>query len=155
MPLAGGIYYYTERSLGPLAGTISGLLNWSAIALKSSFAIFGMAELLYQLWSVPRIPSGIAMTIFFLLVNLIGTNAAAWAQDIMVFILLAAMGAFIVCGAPAVDPARFTPFFLDGKANSSSSHSADCSTWRAFQRRSRIPSATFPRECSAASSRSH
>ena len=117
MPLAGGIYYYTERSLGPLAGTISGLLNWSAIALKSSFAIFGMAELLYQLWGVPRIPSGIAMTIFFLLVNLIGTNAAAWAQDIMVFILLAAMGAFIVCGAPAVDPARFTPFFLDGKAN--------------------------------------
>lgn len=117
MPLAGGIYYYTERSLGPLAGTISGLLNWSAIALKSSFAIFGMAELLYQLWGVPRIPSGIAMTIFFLLVNLIGTNAAAWAQDIMVFILLAAMGAFIVCGVPAVDPARFTPFFLDGKAN--------------------------------------
>ena len=117
MPLAGGIYYYTERSLGPLAGTISGLLNWSAIALKSSFAIFGMAELLYQLWGVPRIPSGIAMTIFFLLVNLIGTNAAAWAQDIMVFILLAAMGAFIVCGVPAVDPARFTPIFLDGKAN--------------------------------------
>lgn len=117
MPLAGGIYYYTERSLGPLAGTISGLLNWSAIALKSSFAIFGMAELLYQLWGVPRIPSGIAMTVFFLLVNLIGTNAAAWAQDIMVFILLAAMGAFIVCGVPAVDPARFTPFFLDGKAN--------------------------------------
>lgn len=117
MPLAGGIYYYTERSLGPLAGTISGLLNWAAIALKSSFAIFGMAELLHQLWGVPRIPSGITMTVFFLLVNLIGTNAAAWAQDIMVFILLAAMGAFIVCGAPAVNPSRFTPFFLDGKAN--------------------------------------
>ena len=86
MPLAGGIYYYTERSLGPLAGTISGLLNWAAIALKSSFAIFGMAELLHQLWGIPRIPSGITMTVFFLLVNLIGTNAAAWAQDIMVFI---------------------------------------------------------------------
>ena len=96
MPLAGGIYYYTERSLGPLAGTISGLLNWSAIALKSSFAIFGMSELLYQLWGLPRIPSGIAMTVFFLLVNLIGTNAAAWAQDIMVFILLGTMGTFVI-----------------------------------------------------------
>ena len=117
MPLAGGIYYYTERSLGPLAGTISGLLNWSAIALKSSFAIFGMSELLFQLWGVPRIPSGIAMTVFFLLVNLIGTNAAAWAQDIMVFILLGAMGAFVVFGIPMVEPSRFTPFFLDGKAN--------------------------------------
>jgi len=42
MPLAGGIYFYTGRSMGPLAGTVSGLLNWSAIALKSSFAIFGM-----------------------------------------------------------------------------------------------------------------
>lgn len=117
MPLAGGIYYYTERSLGPLAGTISGLLNWSAIALKSSFAIFGMSELLYQLWGLPRIPSGIAMTVFFLLVNLIGTNAAAWAQDIMVFILLGTMGTFVIFGIPVVEPSRFTPFFLDGKAN--------------------------------------
>lgn len=117
MPLAGGIYYYTERSLGPLAGTISGLLSWSAIALKSSFAIFGMAELLFHLWGIPRIPSGIAMTVFFLIVNLIGTNAAAWAQDIMVFILLGAMGAFIICGVPSIEPSRFTPFFLEGKAH--------------------------------------
>lgn len=35
MPLAGGIYFYTGRSMGPLAGTVSGLLNWSAIDRKS------------------------------------------------------------------------------------------------------------------------
>ncbi len=117
MPLAGGIYYYTERSLGPLAGTISGLLNWSAIALKSSFAIFGMSELLYQLIGTPRLACGICLTIFFLLVNLIGTNAAAWAQDIMVFILLGAMGLFFVAGVPSVEFDRFTPFFAEGKGN--------------------------------------
>ena len=115
MPLAGGIYYYTERSLGPLAGTISGLLNWSAIALKSSFAIFGMSELLYQLIGTPRLPCGICLTLLFLIVNLIGTNAAAWAQDIMVFILLGAMGLFFAAGVPSVDVTRFTPFFSDGK----------------------------------------
>ena len=117
MPLAGGIYYYTERSLGPLAGTISGLLNWSAIALKSSFAIFGMSELLFQLWGIPRIPSGVVMTLLFLVVNLIGTNAAAWAQDIMVFILLAAMGVFIVSGIPEMQMDRFLPFFPNGEAH--------------------------------------
>ena len=55
--------------------------------------------------------------VFFLLVNLIGTNAAAWAQDIMVFILLGTMGTFVIFGIPVVEPSRFTPFFLDGKAN--------------------------------------
>jgi len=114
MPLAGGIYYYTERSLGPLAGTISGLLNWCAIALKSAFAIFGMSELLAQLFGTPRLAVGIALTVLFLIVNLVGTNAAAWAQDIMVLILLAAMGIFFFCSLPSVHFSHFKPFFQEG-----------------------------------------
>jgi len=115
MPLSGGIYYYTGRSMGPLAGTVSGLLNWSAIALKSSFAIFGMSEILYQFLGWNPILCGILLTIIFLMVNLIGTKEAAFAQVIMVLLLFLAMGAYVVLGFPELKPSRFSPLFLPGK----------------------------------------
>lgn len=115
MPLAGGIYYYTGRSLGPLAGTISGLLNWSAIALKSSFAIFGMSEVVYQFFGINPIYCGIGLTLIFLLVNLLGTKSAALAQVIMVALLFISLGAYICLGFPELKPSRFEPFFQPGK----------------------------------------
>ena len=115
MPLAGGIYFYTGRSMGPLAGTVSGLLNWSAIALKSSFAIFGMSEVLYQFFGFDPVGCGIVLTILFLLVNLIGTKEAAVAQIVMVALLFIAMGAYVVLGFPELKPSRFSPLFIPGK----------------------------------------
>ncbi len=115
MPLAGGIYFYTGRTMGPLAGTISGLLNWSAISLKSAFAIFGMSEVIYQFSGWNPIICGIALTILFLLVNLIGTREAAIAQIVMVVLLFAALGAYIILGFPELRPSRFSPLFIPGK----------------------------------------
>ena len=43
MPRAGGTYFYVERSLGPIWGLFGGLANWFSVALKSAFAIVGMA----------------------------------------------------------------------------------------------------------------
>ena len=42
MPKAGGSYFYIERSLGALPGTIAGLANWFSLALKSAFALVGI-----------------------------------------------------------------------------------------------------------------
>jgi len=39
MPKSGGSYFFIERSLGPLVGTVAGLANWISIALKTSFAL--------------------------------------------------------------------------------------------------------------------
>ena len=114
MPLAGGIYYYTGRSLGPIAGTISGLLNWCAVTLKSAFAIFGMAAIINQLFGYDQIWCGVILALAFLLINLISTSAAAWAEIIMVVILLAIMGIFICLGFPEVASERFIPFFKEG-----------------------------------------
>ena len=38
MPRAGGVYYFIDRSLGPLVGTIGGLGTWLALLLKIAFA---------------------------------------------------------------------------------------------------------------------
>jgi len=46
MPRAGGTYFYVERSLGPVWGLFGGLAGWFSLALKSAFAIVGMAVLI-------------------------------------------------------------------------------------------------------------
>jgi amino acid transporter len=43
MPRAGGTYFFVERSLGPIWGLFGGLANWFSVALKSAFAVVGMA----------------------------------------------------------------------------------------------------------------
>src|SRR5690606_35742414 len=42
MPRAGGAYYFLERALGPMVGTVGGLGTWLALILKSAFALVGM-----------------------------------------------------------------------------------------------------------------
>ena len=46
MPRAGGAYYFLDRSLWPLAGTIGGLGTWLALVLKVAFALVGLGAYL-------------------------------------------------------------------------------------------------------------
>lgn len=116
MPRAGGIYYFTTRSLGPLAGTISGVLNWSALSLKSAFAIYGMSQIIHGFFhSIDPVWCGVFITIFFLIINLLSTAAAAWAERIMVFFLIAIMAVYAILGFQYVQLERLTPFFFEGK----------------------------------------
>ena len=41
MPRSGGFYFYLDRSLGPLAGSVSGLGTWISLTLKTAFALVG------------------------------------------------------------------------------------------------------------------
>ena len=43
MPKAGGDYFFTTRTMGSAVGTVSGLLTWLSISLKSAFALVGMS----------------------------------------------------------------------------------------------------------------
>ena len=115
MPAAGGIYYFTTRALGPLAGTMSGLFNWAALSLKSAFAIWGTAQLAHG-W-VPDVPAwtfGVGLTLAFLLVNLLSTAAAAKLEQLLVWVLLAIMAVYVALGLPHIESERFTPWLLPG-----------------------------------------
>lgn len=116
MPQAGGIYYFTTRSLGPLAGTVSGVLNWSALSLKSAFAIYGMSQIIHGFVSeINPVACGVVITIFFLIINLLSTAAAAWAERVMVFFLLAIMVVYGFLGLPHVQTEWLKPMFNEGK----------------------------------------
>ena len=116
MPRAGGIYYFATRSLGPLAGTMSGVLNWAALALKGAFAIFGTAQIAHAFWpSLPVPVSGVVLTAAFLFVNLLSTSAAAKMQRALVAVLLLVMAAYVAFGADKIETARFVPFLPEGR----------------------------------------
>ena len=42
MPKAGGDYFFIDRSMGPVMGTIGGFAAWFSIAFKSAFALVGI-----------------------------------------------------------------------------------------------------------------
>ena len=116
MPKAGGDYFFIMRTLGPLIGTISGVLSWFAICLKTAFAIFGIAGVIGGIiyggnldHSTLIIISSIVTTVFLLL-NIIGVEIASTFEIILVTGLLILMGTFIAIGFFHVNMEYFNPF---------------------------------------------
>jgi len=46
MPRAGGTYYFLDRSLGPMVGTVAGAGTWLALVFKSAFDLIGLGAYL-------------------------------------------------------------------------------------------------------------
>lgn len=98
MPRAGGTYYFLDRSLGPLVGTVGGIGTWIALILKSAFALIGMGAYLGLFLDVPIQTLAVALTILFTLVNVVGAKESGRLQGILVVILLGVLLFFLVQG---------------------------------------------------------
>ncbi|MEM9416048.1 MAG: amino acid permease [Planctomycetota bacterium] len=132
LPRAGGTYYFIDRSLGPMFGTVGGLGTWLALALKSGFALLGMGAYLAitpyvqdlmpgnetaALWVIKGL--AVVLTLAFMFVNLFGAKETTKLQGILVVTLLAVLVFFVVQGLwyIAVDQPRgelarqYSPFF--------------------------------------------
>lgn len=114
IPKAGGDYYYINRSLGPFIGTISGFLSWFALSLKSAFAIFGIAEIIFIATGFPVLISSILVCIFFIVLNIVGVKKAAKFQVLLVFGLLILMVLYIILGFPKINTSHFYPLVPQG-----------------------------------------
>ncbi|MFW5964516.1 MAG: APC family permease, partial [Natronomonas sp.] len=53
MPKSGGAYFYINRALGPLFGSISGWANWMGLAFASAFYMYGFGEYVNTLVGAP------------------------------------------------------------------------------------------------------
>jgi amino acid transporter/mannitol/fructose-specific phosphotransferase system IIA component (Ntr-type) len=98
MPRAGGAYYFLDRTLGPLVGTIGGVGTWLALILKSAFALIGMGAYLGLLFHVPVTETAIAFTVLFGLLNAIGARQSSGLLRVLVVALLTILTFFIVHG---------------------------------------------------------
>jgi len=120
MPKSGGSYFFIERSLGPLVGTLAGLGAWLSIALKATFALVGIGALGTLLapgsgvWTVKVI--AISACACFTVVNVLSVKGTGRLQVVLVFGLLAFLALYVVAGAPAVEVPRYHPFVPRGVA---------------------------------------
>ncbi len=115
MPRAGGAYYFLDRSMGPLVGTIGGLGTWLALVLKTAFALIGMGAYVSLFWpQLPIVPIAAGFAVFFGLVNLFGAKQSGSVQVGMVIILLSILAGFIGNGILKLNPEHFAGFFDAG-----------------------------------------
>ncbi|MCZ6734697.1 MAG: APC family permease, partial [Planctomycetota bacterium] len=121
MPRAGGVYYFLDRSLGPLAGTIGGFGTWLALVLKAAFALVGLGAYVALIlgqdaeqakWLYTTI--AVALAIGFGLLNLLGAKKVGGFQMVLVVGLLAILAWFIARGSMDVDRKHFSGFFDKG-----------------------------------------
>lgn len=124
LPRSGGAYFFLDRSLGPLMGTIGGLGTYFALLFKTAFAIVGIGAYAAFFWDVPVQTIAIAATLFFLSLNLIGAKKTTKFQNFFVSFLMIVLGLFVIDGlynvlfSPDTEISEvkkhITPFFTGG-----------------------------------------
>ncbi len=103
MPKAGGTYYFLDRAMGPLMGTIGGLGSWVAVVFKSAFALVGMGAYLSLYLDMSFTLLAIILTVAFGVLNIVGAKETTLLQRALVASLVVILTAFIILGISEVD----------------------------------------------------
>ncbi len=122
MPRAGGTYYFLDRTLGPLVGTIGGVSTWVVLVLKSAFALIGMGAYMALVFDVPLKTTALTFTAVFAVLNILGAKQSTGLLRILLFTLLSILTFFVLHGFAELfergivetTQARFTPFMSNG-----------------------------------------
>lgn len=115
MPKAGGIYYFLDRSMGPLVGTIGGFGTWISLVLKSAFALVGVGAYLHLfLPGLELGPIAAGFAIFFGMVNYMGAKKSGSFQVLLLVGLLILLLWFCGIGVLRADVTQFSGFYDSG-----------------------------------------
>lgn len=118
MPRSGGIYFFLDRSMGPLWGTMSGFGTWFSLILKTAFALLGVGAYLGIFFpDAPMTPIIAAFAIVFGIINLLGTKKSGAAQVFLVIGLLLLLLWFSGTGILQVKAEFFRGFLSKGASS--------------------------------------
>ena len=118
MPRSGGAYYYVNRALGPVFGSVAGWSNWLGLAFASAFYMVGFGEYVQAILGLggpvgvgPVTASPVKLLAlagagFFIAVNYLGAKETGGLQNVIVIVLVAILSVFTVTGALRADPAN-------------------------------------------------
>ncbi len=98
LPRSGGTYFFLDRSLGPMAGTIGGLGTYIALTLKTAFALIGIGAYAAFFVELPIKTVAVSLTTVFMIINVVGAKETTALQRILVTILLTVLAFFLIQG---------------------------------------------------------
>jgi len=103
MPKAGGTYFFIDRSIGPLMGTIGGFAAWFSLAFKSAFALVGIG--IFSVLISPILDNdlltklvAVSFCILFAIINIRGVKHSGKTQIIIVLGLIFLLVFYIIAG---------------------------------------------------------
>lgn len=122
IPRAGGVYFLLDRSLGPMLGTVGGIGTYLALVLKTAFALVGIGAYTALFFDAPIRVLAVFLTIFFMVINILGAKKTTGLQNFLVFFLISVLLLFTVegirtffeLGVIDVIEKQFTPFSKNG-----------------------------------------
>ena len=101
MPKAGGTYYFLDRAMGPMMGTVGGLGSWVAVIFKSAFALVGMGAYLGLYLDLPFSITAMVLAVAFGALNIFGAKETTALQRWLVGILVGVLVVFTLWGLVA------------------------------------------------------
>ena len=101
MPKAGGTYYFLDRSMGPMMGTVGGLGSWVAVVFKSAFALVGMGAYLGLYLDLPFSITAMVLAVAFGALNIFGAKETTALQRWLVSVLVGVLVIFTLLGLVA------------------------------------------------------
>jgi len=115
MPKAGGTYFFIDRSMGPLMGTIGGFAAWFSLAFKSAFALIGIGiftaliDPVLQNDTITKIIA-VIFCVIFAMINITGVKHTGKLQGILVAGLLTLLVFYIISGLFFINLDNFNNF---------------------------------------------
>ena len=109
MPKSGGAYFYVNRALGPLFGSITGWANWLGLAFASAFYMYGLGEYVNRMIGIGDLALGpltleaaqvigFVGALFFIAVNYLGAKETGGLQIAIVTLLVGILSVFTIVG---------------------------------------------------------
>ncbi|MFC1541919.1 amino acid permease [Candidatus Latescibacterota bacterium] len=119
MPRAGGSYFFIERSMGSLAGTMGGFASWFSLSLKSAFSLIGIgvfATLINPNISEMQIKLiALGFCALFTILNLISVKLTGRVQIFLVILLIILLSLYAFRGMLSINVSRYSPFMPYGR----------------------------------------
>jgi amino acid transporter len=114
MPKAGGTFFFIDRSMGPMMGTIGGFAAWFSLAFKSAFALVGIgvfAILLNPGFTIMQMKIiAVFFCLLFTIINIRGAKHTGKTQIAIVLVLLSLLIFYVIAGVFYIQPLNFTNF---------------------------------------------
>ena len=125
MPKSGGAYFYVNRALGPMFGSVAGWANWLGLAFASAFYMYGFGEYVNALIGLGPVGIGfvtleaaqvigLAGALLFIAVNYFGAKETGGLQIVIVLSLLGILAVFTVVGILNADMESLRPLAPPG-----------------------------------------